>query len=329
MLQGSVSLQSSFFSDSVSFICFGRSGNVKHHASPQQTDAVWELIYVDQGELTVTFGDFRFLLSSNSFFIRPLDAFHFSCSAHTGPLRLVTLTFSCGSPFLYLLSGQILRSTKVERMLLAQLLIKAVSSARKAIASPCTDKRNPSLPDAVAIQRSFHCLLCDPQTTAFMERVLDKFFIRRFLYPPFPLCKPPCKKLPFPVSCSDRQYLSILQYLKRHLSSQLSIDKICGDNLISRSRLEQLFHEKGWHGVIDCFSNMKIDAAKRLIADDNMTFTQISATLGYSSVHYFSRQFKEKTKMTPTEYSAFLKEHPGDVIPSLTRYYTVNSYQNQ
>lgn len=329
MLSESVVFQSSAFTASVSFICFGQLKNSDDHMLQRQEDDIWEFIYLDQGRFVVSDGNCQFMLSSGNFLIRPFNSHGRSCSAGARPPGLITFTFSCHSPFLYLLSGQILRSTKVERMLLAQLLIKAVSSARKAIASPCTDKRNPSLPDAVAIQRSFHCLLCDPQTTAFMERVLDKFFIRRFLYPPFPLCKPPCKKLPFPVSCSDRQYLSILQYLKRHLSSQLSIDKICRDNLISRSRLEQLFHEKGWHGVIDCFSNMKIDAAKRLIADDNMTFTQISATLGYSSVHYFSRQFKEKTKMTPTEYSAFLKEHPGDVIPSLTRYYTVNSYQNQ
>ena len=38
-----------------------------------------------------------------------------------------------------------------------------------------------------------------------------------------------------------------------------------------------------------------------------MNFTQISETLGYSSIHYFSRQFKKLTNMTPSEYASSIK----------------------
>ena len=38
-----------------------------------------------------------------------------------------------------------------------------------------------------------------------------------------------------------------------------------------------------------------------------MNFTQISDFLGYSSIHYFSRQFKKITGMTPSEYSSSIK----------------------
>ena len=37
--------------------------------------------------------------------------------------------------------------------------------------------------------------------------------------------------------------------------------------------------------------------------EDNMNFTEIAATLQYSTVHHFSRQFKEKFGITPTEYA--------------------------
>ena len=52
---------------------------------------------------------------------------------------------------------------------------------------------------------------------------------------------------------------------------------------------------------------MKIDMAKELIRNKNMNFTQISDQLGYTSIHYFSRQFKKITGMTPSEYASSIK----------------------
>ena len=47
--------------------------------------------------------------------------------------------------------------------------------------------------------------------------------------------------------------------------------------------------------------------ARQLIRENQMNFTQISEFLGYSSIHYFSRQFKKISGMTPTEYITSIK----------------------
>ena len=52
---------------------------------------------------------------------------------------------------------------------------------------------------------------------------------------------------------------------------------------------------------------MKIEYAKQLIRENQMNFTQISDFLGYSSIHYFSRQFKKISGMTPSEYASSIK----------------------
>jgi len=91
------------------------------------------------------------------------------------------------------------------------------------------------------------------------------------------------------------------------LTSIVSVKEICHDNLISRSQLQKLFREQHQCGVIELFLQMKIEFAKQLIREDQMNFTQISDFLGYSSIHYFSRQFKKITGMTPSEYSSSIK----------------------
>ena len=99
----------------------------------------------------------------------------------------------------------------------------------------------------------------------------------------------------------------ITAYLSQNLSEHITIEKICRDNLIGRSQLQKLFQKKSGEGIIEYFSDMKIDMAKQLIRTEQMNFTQISEKLGYSSIHYFSRQFKKLTGMTPSEYASSIK----------------------
>lgn len=101
------------------------------------------------------------------------------------------------------------------------------------------------------------------------------------------------------------QYM--LAYMEKNLCLHLTIEQICRDNMIGRSQLQKIFQQKTGLGVIEYFSNMKIDAAKQMMRTDLMNFTQIAEKLGYSSIHYFSRQFKKITGMTPSEYVSSIK----------------------
>ena len=100
---------------------------------------------------------------------------------------------------------------------------------------------------------------------------------------------------------------NIIHYLGEHVRQSLTIEDISKDNMIGRSQLQKLFREEYQCGVIEFFSRMKIDFAKQLIRENDMNFTQISDFLGYSSIHYFSRQFKKLSGMTPTEYATSIK----------------------
>ena len=75
------------------------------------------------------------------------------------------------------------------------------------------------------------------------------------------------------------------------------------DGNIKEGNLQKLFRDAQGCGVIEFFSTMKIDTAKQMIRDQQLNFTQISDKLGYTSVNYFSRYFKQATGMTPSEYT--------------------------
>ena len=51
------------------------------------------------------------------------------------------------------------------------------------------------------------------------------------------------------------------------------------------------------------FNGLKILEAQRLIAQTPLNNTEIAERLGFSSVHHFSKAFKQKTGIAPTEYA--------------------------
>ena len=53
--------------------------------------------------------------------------------------------------------------------------------------------------------------------------------------------------------------------MQEHISEQLTIERICKDNLVGRSQLQKIFRDAQKCGVIQFFSRMKIDTAKQMI----------------------------------------------------------------
>ena len=102
-------------------------------------------------------------------------------------------------------------------------------------------------------------------------------------------------------------YKRVIAYMEDHIRENITLYDLCHDNMIGRSQLQKIFQEQHQCGAMDFFSQLKIAYARQLIRENQMNFTQISEFLGYSSIHYFSRQFKKISGMTPTEYITSIK----------------------
>ena len=66
-------------------------------------------------------------------------------------------------------------------------------------------------------------------------------------------------------------------------------------------------------GAIDYFIKLKIDYAKKYIREGEYNMSQIASMLGYDNIHYFSKQFKIHTDMSPTEYAKTIKSKSSEI----------------
>ena len=93
------------------------------------------------------------------------------------------------------------------------------------------------------------------------------------------------------------------QYVAAHIREKLSVPMVAGQVGVSASYLTVLFHKNLQISPGEYIRRIKLQESKQMIRENNLNFTQIASALQYSTVHHFSRQFKEKFGTTPTEYA--------------------------
>ena len=93
------------------------------------------------------------------------------------------------------------------------------------------------------------------------------------------------------------------QYISAHIREKLTVPGVASRVDVSPSYLTALFHKNLQISPGEYIRRIKLQESKQMIRENSMTFTEIAAALQYSTVHHFSRQFKEKFGITPTEYA--------------------------
>ncbi|MBP0063264.1 helix-turn-helix transcriptional regulator [Anaerobutyricum hallii] len=59
---------------------------------------------------------------------------------------------------------------------------------------------------------------------------------------------------------------------------------------------------------------IQISAAKRCIRENRMNLTYNAASLGYTSIYYYSKQFKKITGMSPSQYQKMVRISKKDPL---------------
>jgi AraC-like DNA-binding protein len=93
------------------------------------------------------------------------------------------------------------------------------------------------------------------------------------------------------------------QYVGSHIREKLSVPAVAQMVGVSPSYLTALFHKNLQISPGEYIRRIKLQESKQMIRENSMNFTEIAQALQYSTVHHFSRQFKEKFGLTPTEYA--------------------------
>ena len=250
----------------------------------------WEFVCVDKGSVNICMDDKELTLHKGEIAFHQPNEFHnVSTYSQIAP-NLVVISFKCDSPLMDFFRRKVLKIDEKERSLLAKILVEAQNLFETPLNNPYTKEMLKKKNIPVGSEQ-------------FIRMYLESFLlglIRRYSLSE--------QQLQLPVTKSSVDiFKRVSDYMEDNLAARLTIEVICRDNMIGRTQLQNVFQKEVGMGVIEYFSKMKIDNAKHLIRIGSLNFTQISEQLGYASIHYFSRQFKKLTGMTPSEYASSVK----------------------
>jgi AraC-like DNA-binding protein len=83
----------------------------------------------------------------------------------------------------------------------------------------------------------------------------------------------------------------------------VTVSQYLSDKLnFSYGYITNIFTENTYSSIEHFIIIQKIERAKKLIIEDQMTLTEVSYKLNYSSVAYLSSQFKKVTGLTPSAF---------------------------
>lgn len=103
-------------------------------------------------------------------------------------------------------------------------------------------------------------------------------------------------------------FCEITEAFTKNADKSLTLSELAALVSVSVTTLRELCAIGCAESPMAYFISIKMKLAKKMIKESSMNFTEISEALGYSSVHYFSKLFKEKVGMSPTEYARSLSD---------------------
>jgi two-component system response regulator YesN len=92
------------------------------------------------------------------------------------------------------------------------------------------------------------------------------------------------------------------QYVDQNFDKQITLDEIAKSVNLSPAYFSVFFKKETGMNLMDYVSNVKINKAKEYLRNTNMNVKEIAYALSFQDARYFSKLFKSKVGIKPTEY---------------------------
>ncbi len=101
---------------------------------------------------------------------------------------------------------------------------------------------------------------------------------------------------------SNRYVKAMKEYIVEHLSETITVTSLAKAVNLSPDYCGTLFSGSEGMTVHEYINTMRINIAKDLINENQLSMSEIAEIIGYSDVFYFCKTFKRIVGVTPTDY---------------------------
>ncbi|MDO4308848.1 MAG: response regulator [Eubacteriales bacterium] len=103
-----------------------------------------------------------------------------------------------------------------------------------------------------------------------------------------------------------RQVEQVQQYISRHYFENITLTSLAAEYHIDASYLSRVFSQKYGETIITFLTRVRMEHAVELMRDPDKKLETISFLVGYDDYNYFSRVFRKKLGVSPSEYRSHM-----------------------
>ncbi|MEK8129134.1 AraC family transcriptional regulator [Paenibacillus filicis] len=112
--------------------------------------------------------------------------------------------------------------------------------------------------------------------------------------------------------------VEIREFMDQHYNEPLSIGQLAEMANISPKYFVDLFKKTYGQSAMDYITDLRINRAKRYLAESGDRLRDIALKVGYSDEFYFSRKFKKEVGMTPSDFVKHARQRVAACSSSVT-----------
>ena len=107
--------------------------------------------------------------------------------------------------------------------------------------------------------------------------------------------------VPQPIS-TNRQCAAVRRYIDLHFKEPLTLEQLAEEGHMNKYYLSHAFKREYGISPINYMISKRIEESKYLLAETDLSTSQIAQLLGFSSLSYFSQVFRRTQAASPMEY---------------------------
>lgn len=251
---------------------------------------LYELIYVDSGELNIVSEHYKGKLLKNQMIIHAPNVRHKLSTVENHSSHVIVIGFEC-------------KTTQLEPFYIP---VNVIPAQQNVLAQLVREGRNIFLPP-YDVPSQIHMKKRDGfafGADQLIKNLLEYFLILMIRNYDFVNKRKPLSEqnnIILETHITDPIISDVCDYINNNLTHKFTLHELClifGNN---KTTLSKLFKQQTGYTIIEYIQKTKIERAKNML-QSGLSATNIAANLKFSSIHSFSKLFKQCEGISPTEY---------------------------
>lgn len=238
-----------------------------------------ELLYVDKGSLSIFAENYSGILGENQVLIHRPNELHSLAADHAVAPSVIIIGFECSSKSLFPFAQQPITLTSDQTRALSRIMQEGMNIYEPPYNVPNT---------GYMPKRAEYPFGADQLIKIGLEAFLISL-VRSF-------------QSGGSKAGAVGNIQSVHQYITENFRTKITLANLCFLFGMNKTTLCRDFKATYDTTILDYINTLRIREAKSCLRQGKLSITEISDILGFSSVHYFCRLFKQQTGRSPTQY---------------------------